>query len=212
MTDHGPPRAAEPNPDPARERSGGTWFTVFLMLAVIGLGGLVLKLAGENRSLKEQLVAKMQAQSTPPDAIKAGETVGPLKLAGKQGDFELSFEASYAATLILQHTPGCGYCEETMPIWLDAVRSSVSPGLRVICVQVGARTPAELVAVEPPLQPCYDADPRSNWLKRAAILPSAVLVGPGGIVRKAWFGQMSKEQGKELVIALLQAAADSQPR
>ena len=197
----------------------GRWFIGFLFIAVVGLSALVLKLATENRELKAQLSAKLQAESMPKDAIKVGESVGPVRLMARSGPIEVSFDGAAPATLFLEHSAGCGFCEETMPIWVDAVRSAGVPGLRVMCVQVGAHSTDQLIPVEPPLQACWDPDPAKSWLKRAAIVPSAVLVVPGtgggeggggaGVVKRVWIGQMTKDQGKELVIALLEAAADA---
>ena len=168
-------------------RAGHKWFTMFLVLSVLGLGVLVVMLTRENRQLRAMLQA---SQATyPPDAIKAGDLVPAMRLVSRGGE-EVAEDFRRRAgeqTLVLLVGGHCPYCLETLPRWSSLVAKLQGSGLRVICIQSDAKTPAEMMDLP----------------EHIPVEPGAVLIGPDGVVVRTWYGVPSEAQLEELARAVL---------
>ena len=183
--------------EPGRKRDG---FTLFLVVACLALAVLVVLLARENRSLKQEISRAAEAGA----GIKEGESVASFSVASPEGTPEtVALDGSGPRVLVLVFTSTCPHCEKTLPIWKE-ILAAVPPGLRVVGLQLDAATAGgqSLATAGLPFPVYAPGSPGPEFLKRLPGVPSALLLRPDGKVEHAWYGAPSDEQRKELESAV----------
>jgi thiol-disulfide isomerase/thioredoxin len=183
------------NPSTPRDR-----FSLFLVLACAALAALTLLLAWQNRSLKTQLSAALNA--TPAGALKAGDTVAPFDVVNAAGDkTHVAFDGQ-GETLLLVFSSTCGACRETLPVWNRLFAEGVSSKIQVVGIQTDfqhASTEGSALAVPDLRFPVFGtADAGGELMSKFPAIPAAALVDGKGAVQSVWFGVPSDAQVSEL--------------
>ncbi len=179
----------------------------------VGLAGScvwVLVLTRQNGALRrmvEERDASIVALAGE-GGLRVGDRVEALHMFGPDGGGQLlAFDEGYPATLLLLVNRGCTACDITIPLW-EAMTDADLAGARVVMVDAGARTPAELEAYSPRIPVYATTSDRIGWLREIPLTPSAVAVGPGGRVLGVWYGWRASSRTEEIASALGEAAGD----
>lgn len=182
----------------ATDRKPGDWFTVFLVLAVVGLGVLVVMLTRENRRLRA--MAQGSQAVYPPDAIQAGDLVPAMRLVNRAGeeiteDFRSTQGRQVLVLLVGRH---CPYCLETLPRWNALLEQLQGARPRVICIQSDAKVKEDLMDLPEHIAGFIAAEPMKSWVRHIPVEPGAVLIGPDGVVKGVWYGVPTEAQLEEM--------------
>ncbi|HEX4824618.1 MAG TPA: hypothetical protein VFV19_09900 [Candidatus Polarisedimenticolaceae bacterium] len=174
--------AAEP-----RRRDG---FSIFLVIACVALSGLVVALAIQNRSLKQQLA---HGGGPPPPQLAAGDVVTPFPVVTDTGDTKtIGFGEGESKTVLFVFSSTCPACKEAVPIWRTLLQSPPAAGIRLVGLQTdkldqNPAAPAEVTAAYP--FPVYGYKrPSPDPLAKVPFIPAAVVLDTKGVVQHAWFG------------------------
>lgn len=194
--------AAEP------AKPSGRVFVGLLVVAVVGLGVLVILLTRTNRHLREQLIVVEQAlaRERTRDALATGDALSPITAVGADGaPVTLTFRGP-RPTVVFLIAGKCPYCEQTIPVWQEviaATRATEAGKVDLVTLQTDARRAADLKPLSGGLTPRLVPEQAGTWLLRVPISPGAMLVDTSGVVRRVWFGMPSERDREELVQALL---------
>ncbi len=217
--------ATTPAPD-----KGGRFFTGFLMLACAVLAALVVMLALQNRDLKAEL-AQSAAPFDPSTAIKPGDSIAPLIVrdasagdgsagegAEAAGDASITFGADEGATLLMVFSRQCPACTQVKPAWNRLAAAAQGAGLRALGIAVGEESASHADHAAPgtpgsPGSPTTEAAPPSypvrdlksfidSDLIKIRMVPTTLLIEPGGKVARVWYGALSEQMEQEALQAI----------
>lgn len=194
---------------PARApAAGGRAFSFFLAAAVIGLGVLVLLLARTNSALRQQLIAAEQAlaRERTRDSLATGDTLSPIACTRADGSLDQRTFTSGKPTIVFLIAGSCPYCEETIPLWKEAIaatRATETGAVELLTIQTDAKRADQLRVLGGGLEPRFVAQQAGTWVLRVPISPGAMLVDGRGVVRRVWFGMPSERDQHDLAQALL---------
>jgi len=175
-------------------------FTLFLGVACAALAVLTLLLAWQNRSLKAELGAALNAP--PSGALKAGDRLHAFDLVDAAGNkTRVAFDGP-GDTLLLVFSSTCGACTETIPLWNRLLADGPSSTVHVVGIQTDFQIAAGADATVPIPNlrfPVFgSAEPRGEAMSRFPAIPAAALVDAKGTVKSVWFGVPSDSQVSEL--------------
>lgn len=201
-------RARAAAPDAATPQGGsGRIFTVFLMLAVVGLSVIVLMLVRSNADLRNRVVYFEQelARERTRDSLATGDQLSPITTLKADGTTEeRTFRGKPAVIFLIASK--CPYCEETIPLWREAIaatRATESGKVDLLTIQTDAKRADQLRTIGGGIEPRCVATQAGTWVLRVPVSPGAMLVDGNAVVRRTWFGMPSEKDKQELVQALL---------
>ena len=177
-------------------------FTWFLGVACAALAILTLLLAWQNRGLKAQLSAALNA--TPPGALKIGDTIEAFDVVDAAGNHtRVAFEG-HGETLLLVFSSTCGACHQTIPTWNQLLEQPVPSTVQVVGIQTDFQTKSEGALPFPDLRfPVFGpAEPAAPPMTMFPAIPAAAIVDAKGAVKSVWFGVPTDAQVSELRHAL----------
>ncbi len=178
-------------------------FTLFLVGACLALAVLVLLLARQNRQLKETLVGHVHPTTPGAAEFKPGDQVSPITVVADSGQkTHVTFGGGEKKTLLLVFSSTCPACDQTLPVWRQLLAAGTPPSIRVVGIQTdrlkAAGSASAVVAQSYPF-PVYGYErSKPDPLEKVPYVPAALVVDDRGVVKKAWFGVLTKEQELEL--------------
>lgn len=189
---------------------GAGVFVWFLVIAVAGLGVLTLLLVQNNRSLKTQVhdLEQALARERTRDSLATGDRLSTLVTFDSNGVRDERTFRTGKATVVFLLASKCPYCEETIPVWREAIAATHaldSGKVDLLTIQTDAKRADELKPIGGGLDARYAEQHAGTWLLRVPVSPGAMLVDGNGVVRRVWFGMPSETDKNELVQALLGA-------
>jgi len=175
-------------------------FPLFLGIACTALAVLTFLLAWQNRSLKAELAAALNAP--PPGSLAVGDTLDAIDVVDATGNqSRLAFDGP-GETLLLVFSSTCGACRETIPVWNRLLADSGSSPVHVVGIQTDfPRTAAEAATLSiPDLRfPVFGtAEAHAASLAKFPAIPTAALFDGKGAVKAIWVGVPTESQVSEL--------------
>jgi peroxiredoxin len=168
-------------------------YTVFLLVACVALAAIVVALALQNRSLKQQLSHAYSNSGSAPPQFKAGDVVESFTVVSDAGESTtVAFGQGETKTILLVFSSTCPACKDTVPTWRELLASPPAGGVRVVGIQTdrldaNPAAPVELAASFP--FPVYGYKrPSHDPLAKVPFIPAAIVVDAKGVVVNAWYG------------------------
>ena len=163
-------------------------FSIFLVVACVALSGLVVALAVQNRSLKQQL---SHAGGPPPPQLATGDVVAPFPVVTDTGESKtIGFGEGESKTVLFVFSSTCPACKQAVPIWKTLLQNPPASGIRLVGLQtdkLDANPAAPAEAAYP--FPVYGyRRPSPDPLAKVPFIPAAVVLDTKGVVQHAWFG------------------------
>jgi len=183
------------------ETRGNRFFTiVFVVLFVLMAVELVL-LIRQNRSLK-RTVAELSAgqhQGQVP-TLEEGETVLPLSLSDLDGQTaRVGYDHPGRDSLLLIFSPDCPACKQNMSGWQEIAKHNVAGERDLYFISTAGQARTQQFVAEYGLEgPVLVAQADALTGYKVAYIPTTLLIGPGGVVKRVWVGVMSEEELEEL--------------
>jgi peroxiredoxin len=178
-----------------------------LILALMAVNLLLLK---QNYALRRRLSEAGRKAETP-DALRAGETVGPIAGTDLSGQpFEVTYQKEGRRHLLLYFSPGCSYCVQQASQWREVLDRVEGRSVSVVgVVRSGEDRQAVLAHAEragylktkTPLPIAFFDDTSLARYKLTAT-PTTLLIGDDGKVEHAWVGKWDEEKASEVAAAL----------
>jgi len=172
--------------------------TVGAWLLALGLLAETLVLARQNERLK---------MAPPPPSLGSlfvapGEVVGELAGVGRQGRYErVALPGVGSSMVVATLSPGCLSCTDEGPQLKLLLGSAPGYGWRALVVSHGRpQDTAAFVKTQLLRGTDWIADPSYvtyNDLGLTAV-PQIILLGPGGVVQKAWHGAVTDTRAQEI--------------
>jgi hypothetical protein len=184
------------------------WFSWVVWIGLVGLGVWVLVLTRQNAVLRREIEARDAsiAAMAVEGGLRVGDRVEALRTFDPDGAEHLvAFDEGHPATLILLVSRGCGACDATLPLW-EAMSEADLAGARVVMIDAGARTPAELEGYSARFPTRATTPDHTGWLREIPLTPSALAIGPGGRVLGVWYGWRASARTPEIAGVLSEAA------
>ncbi len=162
------------------------WYSVFLHLILIAFAVQIVFLTRENRALRAALTP------APPPQLEVGELLEPLAvvdLDGRKSELDFSGEQN----VLMVFTTRCPYCAQNQPAW-NELYARFQDRYRVLGIAVGdvesVKTYAEKQGLSYPVVVPADAMSFPKSYKIPSV-PTTVLVGADGRVKKVWNGMLN---------------------
>ncbi len=204
--------------DHAGDAAGGKgasdrFFSGFLLIACLALGGLVVVLAMQNRALKAR-IAEVRAeadqaliQRAPVEGLGPGDAIGALPIVSDGGPGTISLEnPDGRRTLLLLFSLDCPACEVAKPFWRRLVAAAHKQGVRVEAVYPSFDEAAAAPPMGLGVAPAGVRDYARTSLVDAPFVPATLLVGADGVIEEAWYGTFDAER-EALVMAALRSGS-----
>lgn len=157
---------------------------VLLLLLTVGFAALSLWLFRENRILQRDV-----ENLTQPAVNSWLPTLSGYRPDGSQT--QLTFAAERRGTLLLVFSKACPACDKMWPAWQSAIRRIDSAKLRVIYIDLSAKSDSSYLLK-------HGVDPNAVLSKpdratafvnyRLLETPETILTSPGGRVKQVWAG------------------------
>ena len=161
-------------------------FTVFLVVACIGLSTEVFLLVRKTQNLQEQLARAIEDAQT----IQPGVAFKPFTVVDQSGvSTWIEFGEGQPETLLLAFSTECAACEEVFPLWNEVVPVNIADVLRVIPIHLGpqdALPKGESYALPVPAFSVSAAD--LEHFHKITRIPATLLLNEEGVVEHAWSG------------------------
>jgi len=170
-------------------------FKAILALCVL-LAALDVVLALRVRDLTAE-VARLRADADMGmgGALTAGDVVQPVMLLDQNRDpTPVSFERGNGSVLLLFSSGSCDYCEVARPIWAGVAENLQSDRLRIVEIVQGG-SPEMIAGLPAPYEVCLPGGDILPLLARVPGTPSSVLIGEGGVVIRAFYGEQAGLEG-----------------
>jgi peroxiredoxin len=178
-----------------------------LILALIAVN---LLLINQNLGLRRQLAAAGRP-AAPADALKAGETVGPVAGTDLNGrPFEVKYGTEGRRHLLLFFSPSCRYCGQQASLWREVLDKVDAERINVVGV-VGRREDRQAVfdhaegagyfKTKTSL-PVVFFDDASLASYKLTATPTTILIDAEGRVEHAWVGLWDEAKANEVAAAL----------
>ncbi|MET0648506.1 MAG: redoxin domain-containing protein [Pyrinomonadaceae bacterium] len=180
---------------------------VGLILTLMAVNLLLIR---QNFALRHQL-SEVGRRNEPPDALKVGETVGPLVGKDLNGQpFEVKYQKEGRRHLLFYFSPGCPYCVQQAAQWRAALDKVDGGSVSVVgVVREGEDRQAVLAHAEgagyfktkTPLPIVFFDDDALARYKLTAT-PTTLLIDDAGKVEQSWVGKWDAEKAGEVAAAL----------
>jgi thiol-disulfide isomerase/thioredoxin len=173
-------------------------FTSFLAVACVALAILTLLLAWQNRGLKAQLSAALEAP--PAGSLKAGDTLEAFDVVDASGNRHRVAFDSGGETLIFVFSSTCGACRETIPTWNRLLADGWPGSIHIVGIQTDFQHGGAAAPPIPDLRfPVFGAaESNAGLMTKFPAIPAAALVDGKGAVKSVWFGVPTDAQVAEL--------------
>ncbi len=167
---------------------------VVIILLAVEDGMLIL----QNRKLE----ATLKSMTAPPiQPLKPAERVEPVKLQALEGNtIELNYADSSKRYLLFVLSTTCPHCEKTFPVW-QSITSNIADNCNVIGIVLqNLEETKKYVSTKNVnfVTMSVSVDTSFSRKYRIAGVPETILMNGNGTVEKAWMGELSKEQAKEI--------------
>lgn len=180
---------------------------VGLILALITVNLLLIR---QNFTLRRQLSA-VAKRAEAPDALKVGETVGPITGKDLNGQpFEVSYQKEGRRHLLLYFSPNCSYCVQQAAQWREVLDKVDGGSVSVVgVVREGEDRQTVLAHAEgagyfktrTPL-PIAFFDGAALARYKLTATPTTLLIDDAGKVEQSWVGKWDEEKAGEVAAAL----------
>jgi len=154
----------------------------------IGLGALPILIVAQVGLVI--LYSQAPADAGPP--LAAGEFVEPLELRSLAGDpARLDYSHPEAETVLLVFSTACPACRSNMENWKELSGGPARDGRRFYYVSISS--PDRTRAFVDPFDldgPVLLGSPEELAPLRLSRIPVTVAIGPGGLVRGVWIGEV----------------------
>jgi peroxiredoxin len=178
-------------------RRGGTVFTILLALIFVAMAVEVVLLVRQNRELK-QTIAELRAGGEPVPQLEPGDTVGPLELLTLDGEAaRIAYEDPQTETLLLIFSPHCPACQANMTNWKEIEASGGERPLYYVST-AGVEETREFSDEHLLNGPVLVGDAEALAEYKVGYIPTTLVVGPGGEVRRIWVGVLEEDTVAEL--------------
>lgn len=193
----------------AREESARPWILFACIVAALaaGLAIYVVILTRQNAALRAE-VAAMHSQVATNAGLKPGERIHDLALLDGSN---VQLVGTDRPTLVLAASHSCGSCARTLPTWSAMASLIDAASLRVVLLDIDAKAGEPALEVPPPLKALAVRDGDTTWLRGLSVVPAAILIGPDGVVARAWWGEASADGAARLLDEIRGEAARLQP-
>lgn len=185
------------------ESKGSRFFTVVFAILFLAMAVELVLLIRQNRELKKT-VAELQARHAAGRedivTLEEGETVVPLALADLEGSpARVGYDDPGRDSLLLIFSPDCPACEENMARWKELERTNVPEERQLYYISTTGQERTRRFVDEHGLDgPVFVAAAGALAGYKVAYIPTTILVGPGGVVKRVWVGVLSEEDLDEL--------------
>jgi hypothetical protein len=173
----------------SQNRSGSSWYTVFVSVCCLVLMVIVLLLVRQNRSLRQQLSAGPSLEVGREVRGDSERFFTSLGLVGDEGPFQIDYSRDGRQTLLLVFSKSCGACEDILPLWTELVAPISQADMRVYGVRID-QTGADQdwgPAASLPFD-VYRVDRSVTREIGDIVLPSTVLLDDEGNIERVWYG------------------------
>lgn len=171
-------------------------YQIVLHLVIVVLGAEVLFLASQNRKLKDR------ASPTSTRALSTGDT---LRLAGLQSLGSEEFTNLSDHKLVFVFGTTCSYCKSTIPAWNKITSLALEQRITVIGISLDPMKKTSEFMKEHDLKfPVYVLQEPGKFKEANHIIgvPETILVSSDAIISDVWFGLLSDDKTKEVVVAI----------
>ena len=186
-----------------KENGGNRFFTIVFAVLFLAMAVELVLLIRQNRELK-RTVADLQARHASEhdevDSLQEGEVVAPLSLVDLEGQAsEVGYDDPARDSLLLIFSPDCPACQENMTGWrkLEQANAEQERGIYMISTAGEERT-KQFVEEYDLDRPVLLAARNDLIGYKVAYIPTTMLIGPGGVVKRVWVGVLSEEDLEEL--------------
>jgi hypothetical protein len=176
------------------------WTLLFATLTAALSVALALELR-EIRRLRTELVA-MAAAKARAAGIEPGQALSPVTLRDAAGlDVRLDFTGEVPGTVLLFHSSACDACASSSAHWRSAISQAARPDVRVLCLQTDVDSGAPLLLEGLPPSLAVPLPP-VGWLAAVPAVPATLVLDEGGVLVRAWYGELDDGNEQELVRTL----------
>lgn len=177
-------------------------FTVLVGIVLVVMAGAVVVMGKRNHDLKTS-ITKVQEElgnmRSAGAALKVGETLEALELPTLAGERRrLAYDDAGRDTLLLVFSPECPACKQNFENWkkIEASQDASRRGM----VYISTDEPEKTVdyAREHALGEVLIAGKEALAKFKIEEIPTTILVGPGGTVKKVWIGVLTADAVAEL--------------
>ena len=178
---------------------GDRLFGIFLVVVFAVMTVELVLLARQNRQLKtnlSRLQGEMMAnRGGEVPSLKIGEVLEPLLLPTLNGEpRRLAYDDPVRNTILLIFSPDCPACQENMSNW-KRLQESCDPNrerLFYVSTAEGEKT-AEFARDHALPEPVLLSDHEALTRYNVFSIPTTVVVGPGGVVKRVWVGVLPED-------------------
>lgn len=186
-----------------KETKGSRLFTIIFAVLFLAMAVELVLLIRQNRGLK-QTIAELQARHASAreeiPTLEEGETVEPLSLIDLDGKpANVGYDDPERDSLLLIFSPDCPACKENMAGWKVVEQADVEQARKLYFISTAGEERTRQFVEEYALdRPVFlaGADALSGY--KVAYIPTTLLIGPGGVVKRVWVGVLSEDALEEL--------------
>ena len=181
------------------------WMLLFATLTA-ALGVALALEQRENRRLRGDLVALTAAQARAA-GLQPGQPLAPVTLHDASGqDVRLDFTGGSPGTVLLFHSSSCDACAISSAHWRSAIAQAARPDVRVLCIQTDGANGAPLRLEGLPASLAVPLPP-VGWLAEVPAVPATLVLDGGGVVVRAWYGELDAGIEQELARTIAESGA-----
>jgi hypothetical protein len=182
-----------------------TVFGVIAVLIFLSMAVELVLLIKQNRELKAEIstlqadLASAREQTLP--TFQIGEVVEPLNVVSIHGEpAQITYDDESLDTVLLIFSPNCPSCAVNMENWkeLEALLNRELDRIYYVSTMGGEET-LPFIEEHQPDGPVFISDDNALLDYRVTYIPTTMEIGPGGVVKNVWVGELPDEAAAEIV-------------
>ena len=175
-------------------------YRILLAVAFVAMAALLVLLIRQNRELKAAMAALQAAadetpEQTPLTLLESGDTVTPLDIRDLDGNpVRVGYDADQGDTVLLVFSPQCPACRQNVPSWNAMQEAHAGDSTTFYSVSGAAPEPTREFVAEAGVRGdvlVANADELRDY--KVTHIPTTIVIGPGGIVKRVWVGILPDE-------------------